>query len=162
MLEIRKRCYNIAMPAFPEEKRKFFRHPIHAPIELHVAREATARHFKTANLSLGGLRFLCMEKLRKGSLLDITIPVKEKSFKIKARVVYTIEDKKHGGYNVGACFYDLPSAFRGKLAEEALEILEYRKRLSRNLGREVSEEEAAERWIAENAASFTKDLPPAA
>ena len=86
--------------------------------------------------------------------MDITIPVKEKTFDIRAKVVYSKEDRRSARYHTGVSFVDFPSAFKAKLAEEVLQILEYRKSMSRELGHEVSEEEAAKKWVGEYAGRF--------
>lgn len=106
-------------------------------------------------MSLGGLSFLWKDKQEKGSFVDLSIPIKDKLFEIKGRVTYSVEDDKSGKFRTGIIFIDSPSAFRAKLAEEALEILRYRKEISRELGKEVTEEEAAKRWIQ----NFAKDFP---
>ena len=51
-------------------------------------------------------------------------------------------------------FTDFPSAFKARLAEEILRIHEFRNKLSRSIGSELTEEEAAVRWIAEYAKTF--------
>lgn len=145
-----------------EEKRLFYRHPIHVPMRLNLSDKKTALESQSSDISLGGLSFLWRDKLGKGNLLNLTIPVKEKMFHVKAKVVYSKEDRKTGRFKTGVSFCDWPSAFKAKLAEEALEILEYRKLISVELGREVSEEEAAEKWIQKFASSFTlQALDPA-
>ncbi|HTL70781.1 MAG TPA: PilZ domain-containing protein [Candidatus Eisenbacteria bacterium] len=136
-----------------EEKRRFFRHPIHAPLSLHLDAETDAPS-EALDLSLGGLSFLWSSRLAKGHLIRVSIAVKEKLFDVKGRVAYSVEDRKTGKFRSGISFVDSPSAFRAKLAEEALEILRYRSELSRELEREVSEDEAAHRWIQQNAARF--------
>jgi hypothetical protein len=80
--------------------------------------------------------------------------VKDKLFDIKSRVSYTKEDRKSGKFRTGVCFADYSSAFMARLAEQMLEIIQYRKDLSRELGREISEEDAANEWIQKHAASF--------
>ena len=87
-------------------------------------------------------------------LIDITIPVKEKFFDVKAKVIYSKEDKKTARFRTGVSFIDFPSAFKAKLAEEVLQILEFRKSLSRELGHEITEEEAAKKWVSEFAGRF--------
>jgi hypothetical protein len=52
-------------------------------------------------------------------------------------------------------FLDAESAFRAKLAEEMIQITEYRERILKDEGREMSEEEAAQEWIAKYAKSFS-------
>ena len=96
------------------------------------------------------------QRLTKGRSIGLTIPVKEKLFKINARVAYSEEDRKTGKFRTGVSFVDSPSAFKAKIAEEALEILEYQKEISKKLGQPISEEEAARRWITEFAEQFPK------
>lgn len=136
-----------------QEKRKFFRHPVHAPLRLQVEQE-TSLDSRAEDLSFGGLSFLSDRRFSKGASLEVSILVKQKLFNVKGRVVYSIEDHRSGRFRSGISFTDSPSAFKAKLAEEALQIINYRTTLSRRLGREVSEEEAAEKWINENAESF--------
>ena len=137
-----------------KEKRKFFRHPIQWPLTLRVLNTTRTVSSQARDISLGGLKFSWPKKISKGTLLDITIPVKEKFFDVKAKVVYSQEDRKTAHYFTGVSFVDFPSAFKARLAEEVLEILEYRKSISRQLGHEVSEEEAAKKWVHEFARDF--------
>ncbi len=109
---------------------------------------------KSLDVSLGGLSFLWHRKLVRGSLIDINIAVKNKRFEMRSQVAYAKEDPKTGKFRTGVCFTDYPSAFMARLAEEMLEMLEYRKVLSRRLGREIAEEEAASEWIKKYAAKF--------
>lgn len=142
------------MGVLTKEKRRFFRHPIHVPIRLRLAETEAYHPSHSADISLGGLNFTWSKKLDRGTLLDITIPVKEKLFDIRARVVYSKEDRRSAHYRTGVSFVDYPSAFKAKLAEEVLQILEYRKSMSRELGHDISEEEAAKKWVSEFADRF--------
>ena len=137
-----------------KERRKYFRHPLQVPIRLKPAGKTVGAPSRSQDLSLGGLNFMWPKKLAKGLLLDITIPVKEKLFELRAKVAYAREDRKTAHYFIGVNFTDFPSAFKARLAEEVLEILEFRKTISRNIGHEVSEEEAASQWVREHAAQF--------
>ena len=137
-----------------KEKRHFFRHPIHVPIKLRIASMAQTLASQSSDISLGGLNFSWPKKLSRGTMIDITIPVKEKFFDVTAKVVYSKEDRRSARYRTGVSFVDFPSAFKARLAEEVLQILEYRKSISRELGHEVSEEEAAKKWVHEFAHDF--------
>ena len=137
-----------------KEHRKYFRHPIHAPLKLRTKSAEEISIPESSDISLGGLSFFWSARLSKGNLITVSIPVKQKSFEIKGRVVYSIEDSKTGKYRTGISFIDPPSAFRAKLAEEALEILQYRRTLSQEKGEQISEEEAANRWIQKFAEGF--------
>ena len=142
------------MKTAEKEKRHFFRHPIHVPIKLRVARTDRPLASQSSDISLGGLNFSWPRKLSRGTLIDITIPVREKFFDVKAKVIYSKEDRRSARYRTGVSFVDFPSAFKARLAEEVLQILEYRKSISRELGHEVSEEEAAKKWVGEFAHHF--------
>jgi len=139
-----------------KEKRRFFRHPIHVPIRLRVAETDAYHPSHSADISLGGLNFSWTKKLSRGTLLDITIPVREKLFDIRARVVYSKEDRRSAHFRTGVTFVDYPSAFKARLAEEVLQILEYRKSMSRELGHDITEEEAAKKWVSEFADRFQR------
>ena len=137
-----------------KEKRRFYRHPISVPITLSTAKKKKEGRSESLDVSLGGLSFLWPRRLSKGVLVDVNIAVKDKLFGVKSRVAYTTEDRKTGKFRTGVCFADYPSAFMARLAEEMLEIQRYRKNLSRQLGREIPEEEAANEWIQKYAANF--------
>ncbi len=137
-----------------KERRNYFRHPIQVPLRLRPAKNTLSASVISQDLSLGGLNFIWPRKLSRGSLLDITIPVKEKLFELRARVAYSREDRKTARYFTGVTFIDFPSAFKARLAEEVLEIMEFQKTISRELGHEVSEEEAASQWVRDHASHF--------
>ena|SRR3989338_4249908 len=130
-----------------QEKRKYLRHPIHAPIHFNIDREKNAKPIESRDLSLGGLSFLYVQRLSKGHVFRFGIPVKQKTYEVTGRVVYSKEDRKTGRFHTGISFVDPSSTFTAKLAEEALEILEYQKKISKERGLSVSEEEAAGLWI---------------
>ena len=136
-----------------KEKRKFYRHPINVPIRIHP-HDRSIIHSESLDISLGGLCFICDEKLRTHESISLTIPVKDRLFEINAKVVYARQDKSSGRFKVGICFSDTPNALKAKLAEESLEIIEYQKSMSKLLGRDVNEEEAAREWIKKYADKF--------
>ena len=136
------------------ERRKFYRHPIHVPLKIEVTGHDEMRS-ESEDLSLGGLSFFSPSHLSKGDTVRVYIPVKEKMFEVNGKTAYSVGDKKSGKYRSGILFTDMPSAFKAKLAEEALEIMEYRRVLSKETGKEVSEEEAAQKWIQQFANRFS-------
>lgn len=138
------------------EKRNFLRHPINVPLLIAEEQPKNTNGSQSVNVSQGGLCFLSTNRLHKGVPLKITIPVKEKQFRIRAKVVYSKKDGQSGFFVTGVSFMDYSSAFQAKLAEEMLEILEYRKRISRESGHEVSEEDAAKQWIGKFSKFFPK------
>ncbi len=137
----------MSAPQKNQEKRKHLRHPIHAPIHFSLDREKGAKTIESRDLSLGGLSFLYAQRLSRGNVIQFGIPVKQQTFEVTGRVVYSKEDRKTGRFRTGISFVDASSTFTAKLAEEALEILEYQKKISKERGLSVSEEEAAGLWI---------------
>ncbi len=148
------------MPGSYAEKRRFYRHPIGVPITLNTVNEKKEGLSRSIDVSLGGLSFLWPRRLSKGSLIDINIAVKDKLFEIQSKVAYIKEDRKTGKFRTGVCFTDYPSAFMARLAEQMLEIIQYRKNLSQELGQEITEEEAASRGIEKYADKFPELSSP--
>lgn len=137
-----------------KERRKFFRHPLHIPIKLQIEEKGDSYDTHSNDISLGGLNFSWPKKLSKGTFLLIAIPVKEKIFDVHAKVVYCKEDRKTARFHTGVSFTDFPSAFKARLAEEVLQIMEYQKSISKELGYKVSDNDAAERWVKNSASDF--------
>ncbi len=142
------------MNSSEKERRNFFRHPIRVPLKLRLAQNKTNAQSESRDLSLGGLNFSWPKKIAKGTLLEISIPVKDKLFELRGKVVYSREDRQSARFHTGVSFVDFPSAFKARLAEEVLEILEFQKKMSMDLGHEITEEEAASKWIREFASHF--------
>ena len=142
-----------------KERRNFFRHPIDVPLKLRVVRSDSLFDSNTSDISLGGLNFAWSKKFHKGALLEIKIPVKEKLFDVKAKVVFSKEERRSARYHTGVHFVDFPGAFKTGLAEEILQIMEYRKIISRDLGREVPEEEASRKWLSQFETAFPIPSP---
>lgn len=142
---------------FRREKRHFYRHPVNVPIQLKLEHSKDGYVSESKDISLGGLCFVWPNKLPKGSLLTVSIPVKEKVFDVRARVAYCKGYKKSNHFRTGVSFINSPDAFKARLAEEVLQIIEYQKSVSRELGYDLSEEEAAKRWVREYADKFPKN-----
>src|SRR3989338_2475640 len=98
------------------DKRRFLRHPISVPIQVQMTNEKIFNGSESIDLSQGGLCFLWTRKLSKGMPIFITIPVKEKNFKIKAQITYCQRQKNTAFFRTGAAFVDYASAFQAKLA----------------------------------------------
>lgn len=138
------------------EKRKFFRHPIKVPIQLTRVENGAATPSRAEDLSQGGLAFFWPESIPEGTLLKLSIPVEKQLFKMNAHVTHSQKDTGTGLFKTGVCFEDSVSAFRAKLAEEILQIRQYREKMSLLRGQQLTEEEAAKLWIDRNAEDFAK------
>lgn len=141
------------------DKRQFYRHPIKVPIQLMKTDEHNTTATHAEDLSQGGLSFYWPNMLSEGSQVCLSIPVEKQLFKMNARVAYARKDETMALFKIGVCFEDAVSAFRAKLAEEIIQIRQYRERMSSLRGRALSEEEAAQLWIDRNAEDFAKLIP---
>jgi c-di-GMP-binding flagellar brake protein YcgR len=144
------------------EKRKFFRHPLKVPIQLTRIEDQTSARSHAEDLSQGGLAFFWPEPIPEGTKLQLSIPVEKQLFKMMAYVKHAQKDIEMGLYKIGVCFEDSVSSFRAKLAEEILEIRQYREKMSLLRGQQLSEEDAAKMWIDRNAEDFAKLMASAA
>ncbi len=143
------------------EKREFFRHPIKVPIQLTRVENDPASNTHAEDLSQGGLAFFWPEPIPEGTPLQLSIPVEKQLFKMNARVTHSQKDADTGLFKTGVCFENFVSSFRAKLAEEILQIRQFREKMSLLRGHQFSEEEAAKIWIDRNAENFAKMMGPA-
>ena len=139
-----------------EEKRKYIRHLLVSPLEYQVAEglEYAASH--TVDVSEGGLLFTAKQKVEAGTVINIQIPLYEKTFRIKAKVIHVAQDLETGLFKVGVAFCTYSDAFKVKLIEQIYLIEEYRDLRSLQLGREISLKEASEEWIKRYSERFKK------
>ena len=138
------------------EKRKFFRHPIKVPIQLKRVEDDAALNARAEDLSQEGLAFFWPESIPEGTHLQLSLPVEKQLFKMKTRVMHSQRDADTDLFKIGVCFEDSVSSFRAKLAEEIIQIRQYREKMSLLRGQQFTEEEAAKVWIDRNAEDFAK------
>lgn len=139
-----------------EEKRKFIRHLLVSPLEYQVAEGLEYEASQTLDVSEGGLLFTARQKVEPGTVINIQIPLYEKTFRIKAKVIHVTQDKESGLFKVGVSFCTYSDAFKVKLIEQIYLIEEYRVLRSLQLGREISLKEASEEWIKRYSERFKK------
>lgn len=138
------------------ERRQSLRYPIRVRIRLQLGVDPAVIHSQTGDLSEGGLHFLWMQALAKGSPLRVTLPILDRAFKMTGRVAYSNRDVVTGLFRIGVAFREPSSAFRMKLAEEILRIQKFREEYSQEEGYEISDEEAAVKWIQKYSREFAK------
>ena len=138
-----------------QEKRTSQRHVIELPIKYKVLEDHAQPHrAETHNISETGLLFLTNEHFQSGTLLALTLQIKEKVFTVRGRVVYSTQEA--AVYHTGVQFLHPAHLFLVKMAEQLHQIDQYRKTLSKKEGHQVSEEEAAERWIQQHSKQFSE------
>ncbi|MFA6078272.1 MAG: PilZ domain-containing protein [Candidatus Omnitrophota bacterium] len=143
------------------EKRHFIRHPLHIPLSYKIDRnskEGNGHNSRTTTLdvSIGGLLFSARRPAKIGSTIKITMPFQDKEFHITAKVVHCRRNPETKMYNIGAHFYRVRDAFKVKLREQVYLINEFRHLWSRQLGKEVSLEEASLEWIKRYSERFRR------
>ena len=135
------------------EKRRFYRHPLSVPIE-YQEKQVYPSHSAAVDISDGGICFLAERFIAKGSAIQLKIPVGNQMFQIEGQVAYSNRLPTLNRFKTGVSFTNASNAFHAKLAEEMIQIKQYQEKISRELGREITEEEAARRWIAKYAKKF--------
>lgn len=131
-----------------KERRRFIRHPICYPLEFEYAPKKGTRRTRTINISEGGLLFLSKRQAKAGEEVILKLPVQNRIFRVKARVMHTRQDVENPKlYNVGVSFFQHSAAFRVKLIEQLYLIDEYRSLCALQRNRDVSFKEASEEWI---------------
>ncbi len=140
-----------------KERRRFIRHPICYPIEFEHAPKKIKEKTRTLNMSEGGLLFLSRYPIKKDEIIILKMPLREKIFRVKAKVMHSKRDKENNDlYNVGVSFYRYSDAFKVKLVEQLYLIDEYRMLRSLQLGYELSMQKASEEWIKRYSKRFAR------
>ena len=142
---------------YTKERRHFIRHPICYPLEFEHASKKIKERTKTLNVSEGGLLFLSKHPLVKGEVIILKMPLQDKVFRIKAKVMRATKDSENKDlFNVGVSFYRYSDAFKVKLVEQLYLIDEYRVLRSLQLGHELSMQKASEEWIKRYSKRFAR------
>ena len=120
-------------------------------------RDRIKERTKTLNLSEGGLLFLSKHPLKKNEIIILKMPLQDKIFKIRAKVMHATKDSEGTGlFNIGVSFYRYSDAFKVKLVEQLYLIDEYRVLRSLQLGHELSMQKASEEWIKRYSKRFAR------
>ena len=142
---------------YNKDRRHFIRHPICYPIEFEYAPKKLIERTSTLNVSEGGLLFLSKYALKRDDLIVLKMPLKDKVFKVKARVMHVAKNAEGGGlFDIGVSFYRYSDAFKVKLVEQLYFIDEYRILRSLQLGYEISMQKASEEWIKRYSKRFAR------
>jgi hypothetical protein len=140
-----------------KERRHFIRHPICYPLEFEHASKRIKERVKTLNVSEGGLLFLSRHPLKKNEIIILKMPLQDKVFRVKAKVMHAAKDSENTDlFNVGVSFYRYSDAFKVKLVEQLYLIDEYRILRSLQLGYELSMQKASEEWIKRYSKRFAR------
>lgn len=139
-----------------QDKRQYIRHLLVSPLEFQISEDAETEKTRTVNVSEGGLMFMSKQPVEKGKVILLKMPLYDKVFSIKARVVHSVKDDAIGLHKIGVCFVSYSDAFKVKLIEQIYLIEEYRTLRSLQTGKEMSLQEASKEWIKRYSERFEK------
>ena len=140
----------------PHERRRYIRHLLVNPLKFRIEEGEEPEKTETLNVSEGGLMFTSKKNVPAGAVIQIQMPLYEKVFKIKAKVVHSQKDTSPGLYRIGVEFLTYSDAFKVKLIEQIYLIEEYRVLRSLQIGKEMSLQEASKEWIKKYSETFEK------
>ena len=135
--------------------RQYIRHPIDIPIEFSFdsAVEKRKKHPFLKNVSQGGLCFISDSEIELGSGIQIVIPLCQPTFKASGIVAWC-HAANGGRFDIGIEFHDESIHFTLRMVEQLCHIEQYKQKVLRDEGRELSNEEAAAEWISKYAGQF--------
>lgn len=139
-----------------KERRRFIRHLLVSPLKYKITGESDFNETETINISEGGLLFMTTKEPPLDVVINLELPLYEKIFRIKAKVIHTKKDAETGLFKVGVSFSSYSDAFKVKLIEQIYLIEEYRVLRSLQLGKEISLNEASKEWIKRYSERFKK------
>jgi hypothetical protein len=132
-------------------RREFPRHAVQVPLEIDRVDHASPAA-EGINVGFGGLAFVSASCPSVGEILRIRIPTVKPVFEVSTRVAWC---RPEGGrYLVGVRFLDSSAAFRSRMVQQVCSIENYRREVQQFEGRELTPQQAAAEWIAQNAAQF--------
>jgi hypothetical protein len=139
--------------------RQFFRHPSEIPLEYCITDEPSMCSMDfISNISQGGLSFHSNEYIAPEKWLHLYIPVDENYFEADAKVRWcnklSTPTSCNEGYDVGVIFCNTNEAFSARMVEQVCYIEEYKKRIRKTEGRQISSDQAAAEWIEKYADTF--------
>ena len=105
------------------ERRNFFRYPIDILVEVQTLREGLATFSQACDISAAGIAFYWTWNLPQGHLIELAIPIGQKRYRLKAKVIYALEESRMWRFRIGAIFMDPTGSAQARLVEAFVEIL---------------------------------------
>lgn len=133
--------------------RRFLRHPSDMPVELIQRKRAFLPRQRLNNISLGGVACNCARNFRKGTAIELRIPLLGTQACCSGIVAWCRKQPTEN-YLVGIAFIDKDTLFRARMVEQVCQIEHYRQQREQALGAALAVESAAQEWIALHAAEF--------
>ncbi|MCE5249678.1 PilZ domain-containing protein [bacterium] len=135
--------------------RQFIRHPSDIPIHYDLEDVVAHRKDYLYNVSHGGLSFRSGVYIKQGSVINISIPIREPVFQAEGIVVWC---RKNGDqYDIGVEFRETDVEYRVRMVEQVCYIEEYKQEVLKKEGRKLTGEQAATEWITKYAKDFPRE-----
>ncbi|ODS24147.1 hypothetical protein AB835_05310 [Candidatus Endobugula sertula] len=138
--------------------RQYIRHPSEIPLEYRITETPPYCSMDYINnASGGGLRFHSNSYIAPDKWVHLYIPCNDNYFETDAQVRWCeiIESEKN--YDVGVSFCNSNKAFSARMVEQICYIEEYRQKIKKKEGRELSSDQAAAEWIDKYAGDFPEN-----
>ncbi len=129
----------------------FIRHPAELPIQFRHC-QVTSRTPQHLDSTTCGLCFLSDSHVTKGAILEVSIPIRDWTYRFIGRVIKTC--RLDAAHKLWICFGSQADAFQARMAEQICQIEVYRNTVRKREGRTISSELAAREWVAKYAACF--------
>ncbi|MGE8499234.1 MAG: PilZ domain-containing protein [Pseudomonas sp.] len=133
--------------------RRFLRHPSEMPVELVLRKQAFVPKQRLNNISLGGVACNSSRGFRRGSAVELRIPLFGDQARYPGVVAWC--RKLSDEYLVGVAFVDEDTLFRARMVEQVCQIEQYRHLCELKSGEQMPIESAAQEWIAQHAPEFS-------
>ncbi|MBF0490335.1 MAG: PilZ domain-containing protein [Candidatus Omnitrophica bacterium] len=143
------------------EHRRFIRHPLRLPLAFVIIKSADKMdqqemRSETINVSLGGLLFPSEKSVLPESIILIKMPIENKVFNVRAKVVRCVKIPKKKLYDIAVRFSRPQEAFKVKMIEQISLIAQYRESVIKQSGKDISMEEASRQWIQKYSERFSR------
>jgi hypothetical protein len=133
--------------------RRFLRHPSDMPVELVLSRQPPVSKQRLNNISLGGVACNSNRGFRRGTAVELHIPLFGDRARYPGVVAWCRKLPDH--YVVGIAFIDEDTLFRARMVEQVCQIENYRQQREQELGEQLSVEAIAQEWIKQHASEFS-------
>ncbi|WXL24081.1 PilZ domain-containing protein [Ectopseudomonas mendocina] len=138
--------------------RRYLRHPTEMPVELVVRKQRFIPRQRLHNISLGGVACNSPRPFRRGTAVDMRIPLFGSQACYPGLVAWS---RKEGeAYVIGIAFVDHETVFRVRMIEQVCSIEQYRRQLELEKGSAQTFDSAAKAWIEQHANTFGLDTKP--
>ena len=135
--------------------REFIRHPSDIPIHYNLENVVAHRKDYLHDVSHGGLSFRSEICLKLGSVINISIPIREPVFQAEGIVVWC--RKNEDQYDVGVEFIETEMEYRVRMVEQVCYIEQYKQEVLKKEGRQLTGKQAAIEWITKYAKDFPRE-----